>query len=157
MTLLQFIPSIAWTAIMAFAYFYVKGNKKFPVTRFDTEYRVDISPSLAWEKGKILPLLIGFVCLVIMWIMTILVSTDIIGDSTGKSKLPLLAIYIPLAASVAFFFASYSSRLSNYSSVSRYEFERWERERYISSEDNRNYVDVNGKKLERLFDKPLIR
>lgn len=149
---LQLIIPALWTLIMLIAYLIVKTNKKFPVTKFDSYYRVDASPALTWTKTKKGSKIAGFIFLFVMWVAFILLSMDIITINPHSASGNFIVL-VPAALSIIFFFSSYSSKLTNnYITVADLEFNRWITDGFIEKKGDNHYVDTNGDKLLHLFD-----
>jgi hypothetical protein len=166
----SFIVAAAWTAVMLFSVMYASGNEKFPVTYFQSTpnqeavYKVDISPSLAWDKNDSVAIVWGYIFLAVMWASTIIVAADLHLGLLGKDKskgvkspLGIVLIFVPLVLSVIFFFLGHSSKLvSNSANVDEKTFNQWVADGNIEKLNGKEYRDHTGV-LVNLFDKELIK
>ena len=124
METLQLVIPILWTLILLGSVLYVVKNKTFPVTIYFDYVRVDASPSLTWSRRKKTGIILGFVFLVVMWIMFVLVAKDIILGGSVRSMAGVFLIFLPAVLSAIFFFSGYSAKLvNNYTTMSRTAFD----------------------------------
>lgn len=150
----QLLVPIAWTVIMLIAYLSVRLNRRFTITFLDNNARVDPSPSLVWSSTKKISAVIGFILFALMWVLFFLVSNDaFVGLESERSNVGNYMIFGSAALSIVFFFAGYSSRLTNnFVVVDRKQIDAWENQGLIKEVRDNTFVDMNGDRLLHLFD-----
>lgn len=152
----SFLAAIVWTVIMVFAVVHNASNDRFTVTHFEgIGYKVEASPSWAWDQSKGFGRTLGWVFLAGMWVMTFVVAADLhLGKRTNDPSREqqaaraantkgFLMVGVPLLLSVIFFFANYSSIYSNnYVQVSDSQFTQWQSDGKIEKKGEKTWVDA---------------
>lgn len=156
-----FIIGAIFTAAILFGVIHNTANKRHSVEFFSgsnfSAYeqtppaaQIDASPAIAWKHTSGGLKALGWIFLVIMWAGLWFVYKDgHITNSGNSKKINVGLAYAitggPLLLSMVFFFAAYSSGVSNNSvTVERSRFDGWVQTGAIKQKGEKTYVDANG-------------
>lgn len=168
----SFIATIVMTLFIMISIIHNTSNERFPVEHKNSIaqkwhenspelYTIQISPAAAWDYSHSSARTFGYICLVILWVLTICFAADLHLRffKSVKSRAPEIIFATFLVLCVSLFLGSSSSVFSNnYVSVRGDQFRQWIYDQKIEQRGEKTWIDTDSSRvLYSLFNKELIR